>query len=469
MVNKVNIFFGPFRLCVTERSLLRGDTKVALGGRAFDILLALIDCAGKIVSHNDLIRQVWPNVTVEESNLRVQLAVLRKILSDGQGGAHYIINVPGQGYSFICPVYRSTSGTVARKKPNLPRIVDRLVGRDETIAMINSQILAHRFVTILGPGGIGKTTAAIAAAHVLASSKGLGSEALHFVDLSAVNDPALVPSTVASALGWVDVGSEPLSDIQIALADRPTLLILDNCEHVIDAAASLCEYLFQQLPSLDLMATSREALRVEGEAIHYLPSLDNCLDDSPTAPQALAYPAVQLFMMRAERGGYNAELSDADAPIVARICRLLDGIPLAIELMASKVGTYGIRGAYALLECGAQWDLLGKRGAPLRQATLFSMLDYSFGLLSENEQTIFKRLSTFAGEFSLEAAQYVAGADCDACLVTNAIAGLVEKSLVTVSANVAAPYRLLNTSRSFGELRLARSGGYDIREPRAAL
>ena len=457
------VSFGPFRLAAEERSLLKDGAPVAIGGRALDVLIALTARAGEVVSGRELIDLVWPGVIVEEANLRVHIAALRKALGDGRDGSRYIVNVPGRGYSLVVPIrHSSTDSTLPIAAPaspvrprNLPAPLQALVGRNETVATLSSLLLSRRFVSVVGPGGIGKTTVAVAVGHALRQE--FGDDAVCFVDLGSLTDPADVPSAVASALGCSVQGPDPEPYIHAFLHDKRILIVLDNCEHVIEAAAPLCERLFGEAPSLHLLTTSREALRVEGEKVHLLKPLDSPLDDTPSAVQALASPAVQLFMERAASSGYRVELSDTDAPIVAEICRRLDGIALAIELVASRVGTYGIRGTADLLEGGAELFLHGRRDAQPRHQTLQAMLDWSFKLLSAYEQTVLSRLSVFVGQFTLGAAHSVAGhADSEMHMVTNAIASLVDRSLIWVSARGgAAHYRLLDTTRAYAAVKLA--------------
>ena len=409
------VSFGPFRLAAEERLLLKDGAPVAIGGRALDVLIALTARAGEVVSGRELIDLVWPGVIVQEANLRVHIAALRKALGDGRDGSRYIVNVPGRGYSLVVPIrHSSTDSTLPIAAPasparprNLPAPLQALVGRNETVAALSSLLLSRRFVSVVGPGGIGKTTVAVAVANALRQE--FGDDAVCFVDLGSLTDPADVPSAVASALGCSVQGPDPEPYIHAFLRDKRILIVLDNCEHVIEAAAPLCERLFGGAPSVHLLTTSREALRVEGENVHLLRPLDSPLDDTPSAVQALAWPAVQLFMERAASSGYRAELSDTDAPIVAKICRRLDGIALAIELVASRVGTYGIRGTADLLDGGAELFLPGRRDAQPRHQTLQAMLDWSFKLLSAYEQTVLSRLSVFVGQFTLGAAHSVAG------------------------------------------------------------
>ncbi|MEI9885526.1 MAG: winged helix-turn-helix domain-containing protein [Rhizomicrobium sp.] len=464
------VSFGPFRLAAAERLLLKDDAPVAIGGRAFDILIALTERAGQVVSARELIDLVWPDVTVEEANLRVNIAVLRKALGESKGGVRYIVNVPGRGYSFVAAIGRAAAddarplAAAGTRPQSLPALPGFLVGRGEAVAILSAALGSRRFVSVVGPGGIGKTTVAVAVAHALRED--FGDDSVCFVDLGSLTDPADVPSAIASALGCFVQGPDPEPYIRTFLAGKRILIVLDNCEHVIAAAAPLAERLFRGAPSLHLLITSREALRVAGESVHLLTPLDSPPDDAPSAAAALASPAVQLFMEKAGASGYEAELSDAEAPIVAKICRRLDGVALAIELVASRVGAYGIGGTADLLDRGAELLLPGRRSALPRHQSLQAMLDWSFRLLSPDEQRILARLSVFAGPFTLAAAQAVVG-DGGAA---NAIAGLVDKSLIWLSSASEPAYcRLLDTTRAYAAARLAESGEADAMARRHAL
>src|SRR5271156_3890981 len=344
--------FGPFNLFAAERLLKKADEPIALGGRAIDILIALVEQAGEVVPQRELISRVWPDVTVEDANLRFQIAALRKALGDGRDGARYVSNVVGRGYCFVAPVTRSSKPVVSASETTttervqkLPPRLARMVGRDDTVRALAQQLQVWRFVSIVGPAGVGKTTVAISAAHTLIDGF---HDAVFFIDLAALTDPQLVPTAVASALGLVVQTQDPVVGLLAFIGDRKILLVLDNCEHVIGVAAALAERLVSEAPQAHILATSREALRVEGEHVHLLYSLD-CPPEGAglTASEALQYPAAQLFMERATASGHGGALSDIDAPIVGGICRRLDGIALAIELAAGRVGCVGIRGADA--------------------------------------------------------------------------------------------------------------------------
>jgi predicted ATPase len=336
-----------------------------------------------------------------------------------------------------------------------------MVGRDDTVRALAQQLQVWRFVSIVGPGGIGKTTVAISVAHALVDGF---HDAVFFIDLAALTDPQLVPTAVASALGFMVQTQDPIVSLLAFIGDKKILLVLDNCEHVIGVAAALAERVVSEAPQAHILATSREALRVEGEHVHLLYSLECPPEDvGLTALEALGYPAAQLFMERAAASGYGAALSDIDAPIVARSCRRLDGVALAIELAASRAGSLGIRGTAELLD--NRFSLLwhGRRTALPRHETLNAMLDWSYSLLSEREKVVLCRLSVFVGNFTLQAAGSVASeTGVDDADVVDAVASLVAKSLISTTViNESTYYRLLDTTRAYAATKLAKRGEAD--------
>ena len=463
------VSFGPFSLFAAERLLKKADEPIPLGDRALDLLIALAERAGEVVTHKELISTVWPDVTVEEGNLRFQMATLRKALGDGRDGARYVSTVAGRGYCFVAPVTRSTAArtvpvtgiATTERVQKLPPRPARMVGRDDTVRALAEQLQVWRFVSIVGAGGIGKTTVAISVAHALLDGF---NGAVFFVDLAALTDAELVPTAVASTLGFMVQTQDPVVSLLAFIGDKKILLVLDNCEHVIGVAAALAERVVSEAPQAHILATSREALRVEGEHVHLLYSLDCPPEDAGlTATEALEYPAAQLFMERAAASGYGAVLSDIDAPIVARICRRLDGIALAVELAASRVGSVGIRGTSELLE--NRFSLLwhGRRTALPRHETLNAMLDWSYRLLSEREKVVLCRLSVFVGDFTLQAAGSVASeTEADEADVIDAVASLVTKSLISATViNQMTYYRLLDTTRAYAANKLAERGEAD--------
>jgi predicted ATPase/DNA-binding winged helix-turn-helix (wHTH) protein len=455
--------FGPFRLRAAERTLEKDGVPLKIGSRAFDILAVLLNSAPELVSNRELMSCVWGSLVVDEGNLRLQIAALRKTLGDSTSGASYITNIPARGYCFTGTVeWASAAPAVCDYiapplAVHLPRRPRQIVGRDREVASLTNQLREQRFVSIVGAGGIGKTTVALAIAHeVLADFSG----GIHFLDLTTIRDPQLFGSTLAARLGLTLVSQDAFPVLLGYFREQRALLVLDNCEHLIEAVARFAEALFLDAPEAHILATSRESLRAEGEWVYHLAALDCPPPDSVTltAAQALTYPAVQLFAKQANASGYPFELDDESAPIVAELCRRLDGIALALELAACRVGVYGLQRIVSLLD--DQFRLLwrGRRTALPRHQTLRAALDWSYNLLSEPEQRVFRHLATFVGGFSLEDAVAVAGDNLDAAEVTENIAALVDKSLVTLDPTVSMRYRLLDTTRSYARQQLDERG-----------
>jgi predicted ATPase/DNA-binding winged helix-turn-helix (wHTH) protein len=449
------VTFGRFRLCPSERLIEGSGEPVKLGGRALDILIALVDRAGEVVSQRELIDLVWPNVTVDDGNLRFHVAGLRKALGDGHAGARHVINIPGRGYCFVAPVSRSPAGHSApaatpsvNAVSGLPARLNRMVGRDVEVAALAAQVRSQRFVTVLGPGGIGKTTVAVAVGHALAAEY----DVVGFVDFGPVADPRLVPRAIATALGLAVEPDELAVRLIAGLVGRRTLLVLDSCDHVIEAAAEWAEPIFAQSDDISILATSREALRIEGEHVHRLAPLA-CppLDGALSAVEVLAFPAAQLLADQVGRACERFTLPDADAPIVARICAKLDGIALAIELAAGRVEAHGLEGVEALLDSRLNLLWQGRRTAPPRHQTLNATFDWSFDLLAEAERVVLQRLRVLGGGFTLEEAQIAArdtAADVD--VIAEALASLVAKSLVMSDTQGGRRrFRLLDTTRAY--------------------
>jgi predicted ATPase/DNA-binding winged helix-turn-helix (wHTH) protein len=448
--------FGPFKLLVNERLLTKEGVPVELGARALDILVVLTSAPNEIVSKKDLLSRVWPDVIVEEGSLRFHMNGLRKALGDGQGDARYITTLPGRGYCFVAPVSRPASPrddtpVVVGNFPhaNLPNRLSRVVGRDEDVLKLSAQLNASRFVTIVGAGGVGKTTVAIAVGHRLFDAF---SGALLFVDLGMLGDPNLVTAGIASMFGLSVQSNDATPNLIAYLRNKRILLILDTCEHLVEAVAPLAASIIDAAPQVHVLATSREALRVEGEHIYRLDALA-CPPDDPglTAAAVQTFPAAQLFMERALAGGARFDITDAEAPIVAGICRKLDGVALAIELAARRVESHGLQQTAALLDQRLTLLWLGSRTAPPRQKTLRATLDWSFGLLTELERVVLRRLAVFVGHFTLDAAlEVVTGAALDRSTVLGAMDSLVAKSIVATSPlGAMMRYRLLDTTRAY--------------------
>jgi predicted ATPase/DNA-binding winged helix-turn-helix (wHTH) protein len=460
--------FGPFVLFLHERRLEKDGRLVHLGGRAFDLLTVIVERAPEIISGRELLERVWPNVTIDEAALRVHMTALRRALGESQPGVKYIRNVPGRGYfleTTVSTPNKSSSplalGAAFGTNLYLPPLVPHMLGRDTAIQQIAELLTKHRFVTISGPGGIGKTTVAIAVAHSkLKDFHG----AAHFVDLAPITSPELVVSNIASSFGLAVQSDNPLPNLMSFLKERSLLLILDSCEHLLLELLPLLENIFNHALSVFILATSRERLYIDCETLYPLPPLENPPQNSKiSAKEVLTFPAARLFVDRVQLEIYDFELSDDEAPLVSKICHKLDGVALALELAAGRVGAYGIAGTARLLD---EWFALLWRGRPTavpRHKTLGATLDWSHDLLSETEQIVMRRLSIFVGPFSLEAAESVVpGEDVCRADFLESVASLVAKSLLSIKRSGTEPrYRMLDTTRAYGLQKLTASGEKD--------
>ena len=450
------ISFGPFRLLAARRLLLEGDKPVRLGSRAFDILAALVERAGEVVGKDELISRVWPQRFVEESNLKIQVSALRRALGDGQGGHRYVITVPGRGYNFVAPVRLeepSRSGSPPTTAPaaahNLPLAMTRMIGREKAVAALVSRLSRQRLVTIVGPGGIGKTTVALAVAERMIADYEHG---VWLVDLAPLGAPRLVASAAATVLGLEIRTEDPLPGLVAALRDDRMMLLLDNCEHVIEGAADLAAAVLSEAPGVKILATSREPLGVAGEHEHRIGPLTSPEPSSTLmAGEAAAFPAVQLFVERVTANVEDFALTDANARLVAEICRCLDGLPLAIEFAAPRVEVLGLEGLAARLHSHLPPLEAQRRAVMPRHRTMRAVIDWSYGLLSKDEQLFFRALGIFTGGFTVEAAAAVAlDAASPRVDAIDPLADLVAKSLVVADVSGAKPrFRLLETTRAY--------------------
>ncbi|MGC1891995.1 MAG: winged helix-turn-helix domain-containing protein [Stellaceae bacterium] len=463
------ISFGPFRLLPARRLLLEADKPVHLGSRAFDLLIALVERPGELITKSQLIETVWPHTFVVEGNLKLHIAALRRAMGDGQAGTRYICTVPGRGYCFVAPVSRSAGPrrasarhSAAQPLSNISAPLTRLIGRDEVISRISTQLAHHRLITLVGPGGIGKTSVAVATAAWLANGYEHG---VWFVDLTAIKDPGLLPATISSSIR-LDVPAEAASaELLSFLSDKRMLLLLDNCEHLIEAAAVFALQLLRAAPYVQILATSREPLSVEGECLHHVQSLEfPPVLSGLGAAEALEYPAIQLFVARAASVLGEFEVRDIDVPIVVDICRKLDGIPLAIELAGASIDALGLQGVASRLDHPLRMPTIRRRSAAPRHHTLRSSLDWSYRLLTEEEQWALRRLSVFAGSFTMNAAAAVAANPNYAKSETvDRVVALIAKSLVAADADgYGTRLRLLSTTRAYTLEKLAESGELDV-------
>ena len=453
--------FGPFTLSPSRRLLERDGVPVRLGGRALDLLIALVASAGETVSKRELMARVWPDTVVDEGTLRFHMVAVRKALGDGVDGRRYIVNTASKGYTFVAAVERGTADAGARPvvavpARSLPAPGPAIVGRDAEVGALVAAIVERRLVSVVGSGGIGKTTVAIASAHAAA---GRFDGDVHFVDLSAISTTELVCSSVAAVVGLQNRLDE-LPALVGHLAERKALIVLDCCEHVIAGAAQVAEALVQGCPRVHVLATGREPLRANGEFVHRLAPLAFPEEGAGmTAAAALAYPAVRLFVDRAAASGAGFVLTDGDAPLASQLCRELDGIALAIELAAGRIEALGLKAITSHFDANAKLMWHGRRTAVPRQLTLGATLAWSYDLLDADEQRLLRHLAIFAGTFSLEAAIAACCFDVDQAAAIELLASLVSKSLVDVDAGGSTlRYSLLDTTKAYALAKLADSG-----------
>ncbi len=478
--------FGPYLLDLPARRLLRGQSPVRLGGRALDLLAALLETPGQIVARDTLVRRVWPASFVEESSLRVHIAALRRAL-DEDDGAPYISTVPGQGYGFMAPVVAEArdqrdqrderEGREGRDEHDahdergkaraaaapvaIPRLdaraasvrADPLIGREADLVALAPALGQYRLLTLVGAGGIGKTRVALALADREARRFPDGCAV---IDLSPVADAAALPSTVAARLGLMAPGADPVSALTHGLRDRRALLVLDNCEHLLDAVHALAQALLAHTGALCLLATSREPLGVDGELAWPLPPL------ATESPNERPSPAARLFLERAERAGAALQGLN-DLPRIDALCRRLDGLPLALELAAARLPALGLPGLVQRLDVVLAGSIGAPQGASLdssrRHRSLEALIDWSDSLLAAPDRAVLRRLSVFRQDFSPEdAIALAADAEIPPERAALSLRRLVRKSLLTpVEGHEPPRLRLLFATRAYAERRLAAS------------
>ncbi len=454
---------------LVRRELIVRGVQTFIGDRAFDVLGVLVQSAGQLVTKDELMRRVWPGAAVGENTLEVHVSALRKALGPER---RLLKTAYARGYRLLgswsavertaAPDAPAVFRSMARpSRSTLPIAGSALVGRIALVQQLLDLLSAHRVITLTGVGGIGKTRLALEIAH---RSIGAFQDNLWLVELSSLTDPRLVPSAVAREIGLSLSGDESSAEaVAQAIGDERMLLVLDNCEHVIDAAAGLTDAIVRLAPRTTVLATSREVLRVDGEHVVRVPPLDIPHSGSEEASQLLACGAVELFVALS-RMHDSSLIPQNDVLAIAAICRHLDGIPLAIEFAAACAATLGVRQVASGLSDRFVLLTVGRRTALPRHRTLRATLDWSYDLLPAAEAATLNMLAVFAGEFSLEAAIAVAG-DVTRQQVFDSLFNLATKSLVVVDVQDRVPhFRLLETIRLYALDKLRISG----QQPRAA-
>lgn len=450
---------AEWEIDLARRELRASGELVPLGGRAFEILAELVQAQGQLVTKNDLTERVWRGVFVEESALRVHIAAIRKALGPDRD---MLSTTVGRGYRLLgawrlrhmdAPLQSAAAGLLP--SINIPSASFDLIGRTTAIAHLWRLLSAYRVISLVGPGGIGKTALALEVART--PPAGFVGDRL-LVELASLSDPRLVCSVIAGVLGTKLEGEEISPDaIARAIGPRPLLLILDNCEHVIDSVAQVAELIVSRCSGTIIVATSREALRIEGEHVYRVPPLGVPPEAWHEPAGASAYSAVELFTRRARALGSSYASDEENIVAIAAICRRLDGIPLAIEFAAARAVMLSPPKIAALLDDRFKFLTTGRRTALPRQQTLRATLDWSYDLLPDDEAWLLRQLGIFAGEFQLDAVIAVAG-DGD---VTGQLARLVAKSLVLADIRGDSPhYRLLDTTRAYALEKLHAGGEF---------
>lgn len=450
------LHFGPYQIYPSTRVILEAGRPLRLGQRALDILLALLEHAGQVVSKRELLARAWPGQDIDEGNLRVHMTALRKALGDGQNGRRFIVTVALRGYSFVEPVRTSAQATLAPDNHqstdhNLPPRRNRLLGREAELERLLAELPQRRCVSLVGCGGIGKTSLALQAAERFIGQYPHG---IRLLDLTQLQDARPLNSTLASALGMAGLANESLERICTQVADRKMLLLIDNCEHLIEAAAHLVECLLRHAPQIHILATSRESLRATGEYILPLRPLGCPPAQVGSVEDALAYPAVALLIERTKEAHEDYQLHPEDLPRVGEICRRLEGIPLALELAAGHLGQAD-GSIDALLQDGyLDLPLRSDRHEHLR-----AMLDWSYALLRPVEQSCLRRLSVFRGGFTLASIAAVLDQPADLGAAFVLANHLTAKSLLTTEIRGdEVTYRLLEPTRLHALEKLQAAG-----------
>jgi predicted ATPase/DNA-binding winged helix-turn-helix (wHTH) protein len=447
--------FGRFVIDAGARQVLVDGEPAKLGARAFDLLVLLVAERDRVLSKDELLERVWPGLVVEENNLQVQVSALRKLL-----GPAAIATIPGRGYRFTggdAPAPAATDPPAAAPG-RLPEPPGELVGRSDELQRLVALCTAQRVVTVVGPGGIGKTRLALAAGHAL---RGRFADGAWQVELAPLGDAGRFGTAVAQALGLALPGRrEPASEVVDALHGRRALLLLDNCEHLLDAVAPFAAALEAAAPDARLLCTSQEPLRVPGEQLLRLCPL--AVPAEADDPSAAGHGALALFEARVAAAQPGFAIDAGNVADAADICRRLDGLPLAIELAAARVPLLGVRGVRERLDQRFRLLTVGARGAPPRQQTLREALAWSFGLLQPDEAAVLQRAAVFVGSFGLAAAPRVLGGDdpgaLDEWAVIDRLGVLVDKSLVVVDGGEPPRYRLLESTRAYALERLQAAG-----------
>jgi predicted ATPase/DNA-binding winged helix-turn-helix (wHTH) protein len=453
------LHFGSFALDRVSGQLLRDGVPVALRARPRALLEVFLRHPGQLLTKDELLTAAWPGLVVEENNLQVQVSVLRKLL-----GAAAIATEPGRGYRFAWPVGRSTAPVQVPPGVGEPSPPGALLGRATELALLQAQLATARLVTVCGAGGVGKTRLAQAAVGSAAPCR------VCWVDLAGLSDPSLLAAWVLDRLADAHDRPSPagstLEALDRVLAAEPTLLVLDNAEHLLEAIAQVVDTLLAKVPGLRVLVTSQAPLRLPAEHVLRLaplglPPVDAALET------ALSSGAVALFVQRARAADARFRLDAAALPAVIEICRRLDGLPLALELAAARVPAFGLRNIAALLDERFRLLSAGPRQAPARQQTLLALYDWTYGLLDEPEQRLFRRLGVLSAPLELAGVVSLTRLPLEDDLGDDwrrhdLLATLVERSLLQMDDTDPPRFHLLESARAYAMGKLLETGEHAV-------
>jgi predicted ATPase len=431
--------------------LLVNGAPVQIGSRAFEVLLTLVKHRGTMVTKGELLDAAWPGLVVEENNVSVQVATLRKVL-----GAASIVTVAGRGYQLsaeLLPVKERAADSPTSALPEL-------LGRERDLAAVTACLADWALTTIIGPGGVGKTALA---REGFARHCGLVQSSGFWIDLAPIREAQQVMPAIAKSLGIETAdSSQDAHGLLVALAQTAAFVALDNCEHQIEEVSRFVDLALSAAPRVRWLATSREALGVRGEHVHRLEPLS--VPTGPvTAVQAVEHGSIALLCKRVVESDRRFCLDERNVTAAVMLCGQLDGLPLAIEMAATRVATFGLDEVCRRL--GHRLKLLkgGAAGSLPRHQTLKATYDWSFELLSDCEQVVFRRLSPFLGGFRVDMAQRVVsdddqGGSIDSWAALDAIGALVDKSLVQREADDPGRFYLLESARDYARSHLEAAG-----------
>lgn len=449
--------FGSFSLHRKQRQLFRNAVPIAIGSRALDLLIALTERPGELLEKAELIACAWPKVVVEECNLRAQIVALRRALREDDG-AEYIVNIPGRGYRFTA----STTGEEeVHREPcdlhfsRLPSLVTTPVGHAQTLDRLDEQLASGSLLSLVGPVGIGKSTLAVALANQVETRMNDG---VCYLDLVGVEPEDGLAQALAQMLNLP--ATKDFDPLIQHLSSRNLLLVLDNCDPLLEPAAIFVDRLLQWAPGCTVIATSREPLRTRGERVERLLPLPVPPRDAGCLEEPLGYPSLQLLIERVRAHDVHYELKPEDLRAAVTVCRAMDGVPLEIEIAANRVIAFGMQQVATLVKTDYRLEMKGLRTAAPRHRCLRAALSRAYSFLTDDEQRLLQVLSVFDGSFTLDAARSVTADEFGlAQQLLPLIDSLVEKSMLIVQPDTTEQlYRLLHSQRIFARELLEQTG-----------